>query len=472
MSPFFAVRNNSAMQIYERIAHTDYTDLSPLELPLAAQRFRAALADGTPMVVFFPGVQTIDGGIINGTPVLNSLNYKSHFLERHLGGREIYANGLQMMAVAYSPSAKRWVGGSWITHRYGRAGDARTYLDRPNDYFSADANIWTEQFLLPSLKNTHGQWLSLPEMEKRLSHLTFFGDSYGSIFAEQIANCLKQKMMKAGFTLQDISSLLRAVVLVAASNIPQRTSHAKGYQVGHYSGVYLEGNDDHFIQGSRAIGLSHARHMGRSLLLRTSTPVREQDYHPELAPLDFELKDATPYEVLPLPSEEITYDDRMKLPPLADSSLRFTRIHKGKGTEAEAHGIQVAFDVPQNYTLRVRLGPQTKLLRWHNTEKHQSGSYFGMGDQQHVVARALRNAVRLGQQGLPRSPEALLGTRAMPLVCHPNWLAHETAIQDRMDQLIPPRLAAMPLDDIAPELLTRRNMLLRGQHRPEYQSRS
>jgi hypothetical protein len=447
------------MQVYERVAHPDHTDLSPLALADAARSFRDALRENRPAVVFFPGVQTVEGGVIHGAPVIDSLNYKSHLLERHLGGGGIYGTGLKFFAVAYSPQATRWAGGSWIQHRYGRAGDARTFLEHPNDYFSGDANAWTEQFLLPSLKDDEGQWLALPEMQKRLSHVTFFGDSYGSIFAEQIANCLKQKLGKAGFAPKDISSLLRSIVLVAASNIPQRTSDAGGHQVGHYTGIYLEGNNDHFIQGSRAIRLSHAQQMGRSMFMPCSAPVREEDYHPTLPPLDFELNDAIPYQVLSAHDDDRAQDDRMNLPPLQESSLRFTRIHKGKGGEADAHGIRVSFDVPQNYTLRVRIGPETKLLRWHNTENHQSGSYFGMGDQQHVVARALRNAVRLGQQGLPRTPEAVLATRAMPIVCHSKWEGYETAIQDRMDQLIPLRMADMPLDDGVPELVSRRDVL-------------
>lgn len=439
-----------------------------------ARDFRESLSGNVPVVFFFPGVQTTDHTTINGKPVLNSLNYKSHFLERHLGGRAIYApspdcpQGMKLFTLTYSGDSRLWIAGSWIKHRYGRTGDARSFLSHPNDYFSKDANEWTENLLIPALQDDQGHWLPVHRMQVRLRHLTLFGDSYGSIFAEQIANCLQEKMKKSGISKADIARVLKSIVLVAASNIPQRTSDANGHQVGHYSGIYLEGNQDHFIHGSRHMNSTHFQRMGHSMMRgAASRPVKEEPYIEQWLK-DFSLNDSTPYTVLPLEENRNDHDDRMKLLPEEESSLAFTRIIKNKESGVRVEGIKVNFDVPENYTLRVRIGPQTRLLHWHNTERHQSGSYYGMGEQQHVVARALRNAVRLGMRGVARSPRALLETRAMPIVCHPDWQEWESAIQDRMDRVIGTRLNDMPVDQGRPDMMSRRGFLTLGIRNPGF----
>lgn len=465
------------MLFYQRIAYPNYSDLQAHDLADMARDFRDSLANHVPVVFFFPGVQTTDNSVINGKPVLNSLNYKSHFLERHLGGRGIYSpstdcpGGMKLFTLTYSNDSRLWMAGSWIKHRYGRTGDARSFLSRPNDYFSKDANEWTENLLIPALKDEEGKWLPVHKIQARLRHLTLFGDSYGSIFAEQIANCLQEKMKNAGISDTDIARVLKSIVLVAASNIPQRTSDANGYQVGHYSGIYLEGNQDHFIQGSRHMNSTHLQRMSRSMMRRTSHAVEEEPYVEQWLK-DFSLNDSTAYTILPHDEGRDGQDDRTKLPPEDKSSLAFTRVIKNKESGVRVEGIKVNFDVPENYTLRVRMGPQTKLLNWHNTERHQSGSYYGMGDQQHVVARTLRNAVRLGMTGGVRSPRALIETRAMPIVCHPDWAAWEGAIQDRMDRLITARMKDMSVDDGRPGMMSRRKIVTLGVSGSEPPSRS
>ena len=424
------------MKFFERVAHPNYSDLSPREdFAQLASEFRQSLVDGKPVVFFFPGVQTMDGAKINGTPVLKSLNYKSHVIEQHLGGKDIYATGLKMYGITYSEKARHWYSQTWIDHRSGRSGDARAYLAKPDDYFSQDANIFTETMLLPALKDDQGAWLSIPAMQDRLRHLTFFGDSYGSIFAEQIANCVKHKLRKASFAETDIEEVLSAIVLVAASNIPQRTEAAGKYQVGHYTGIYLEGRGDHFIGATRAYHTDHAYHLILSMMGRTSSLVTRKTSRDSSPPepiydANFVVNDATPYEVVEKSSTD-QEDDRLILPPLEKSTLAIDPVSNG-----QARGMLVQFDVPQNYTLTIHAGPDSETRHWGNAEKHQSLSYSAMGDQQHVVARALRNAVALGQAGVKRTPENLLQTRALPLVSKPDSHTLDTMVQDRMDQLM------------------------------------
>jgi hypothetical protein len=425
------------MKFFERVAHTDYSDLSPREdLAALTNDFRQSLIDGKPVVFFLPGVQTTDSAKINGTPVLKSLNYKSHVIEQHLGGKDIYATGLKMYGVTYSEEAKHWFMQQWVHHRYGRTDDARAFLNKPGDYFSQDANIFTETFLLPALKDEQGAWLGVAEMKGRLRHLTLFGDSYGSIFAEQVANCLKHKMRKASLEEEDIASVLSTIVLVAASNIPQRTEQAKEYQVGHYTGIYLEGRGDHFIGATRLpYQPNHAYHLTRSMMGKTSSLISQKTARASSPsePIDdttFVVNDATPYEIVEqMPDND--KDDRLLLPPLENNTLAIDPVSHNR-----ARGILVHFDVPQNYTLTIHAGPDSETRHWGNGEKHQSLSYSAMGDQQHVIARALRNAVTLGQAGIERTPENLLQIRALPLVSQPDNHTHDVMLQDRLDQLM------------------------------------
>ncbi|MBY0355769.1 MAG: hypothetical protein K2Q12_08590 [Rickettsiales bacterium] len=413
------------MQYYERTVFRNPADgssrLQPRDSASAAQSLHENLRLQRPAVCFFPGVQTIEGAVHHQQPAHESLDYKSHVIERHLGDVGVYDQGLRFFGVTYSRDAKFWRNNQWMTDHTGRTIDVMRYMRKPNDYFSRDAKDFADAMLLPVFKEGD-EWLPLPDIATRLRCLTFFGDSYGSIFAEQIANYLKFKL-KDDFTPPQINSLLSTIVLIAASNIPKRTADARKAQVGNYTGIYFEGKGDHFIQTVRNFGrIDHVPSILKSMGGKESSPVAA----PEVAT---DVSDSLPFETVPPPASPHKKFDEFSYPEA--TSLSMDSVAK-----SEARGMLVRFDVPQNYTYPVTIDGEVGWRHYANAQKHQSLSYSALGDQQYVLRRALRNAVQRGGHMHGVTPESLCTTPTPPLSRDPNHAAYEEAADRYTDQLL------------------------------------
>tara|TARA_B100001123_G_scaffold439773_1_gene577319 strand:- start:644 stop:1825 length:1182 start_codon:yes stop_codon:yes gene_type:complete len=173
-------------------------------------------------VFIFPGKNTLD--VVNFSVAGGYVK----MIERLLGGQQCYGQDLMIHCVTYSE----------LTPDMEKAG----LFQRPETHATADARQFAQHYLLPLLCENAGQLdpevQTLPVLQERMRHITFVGHSYGSMFLQEIANVLAQRMELAGYSAEDTKALLReGVGLAIASTAPMtpgvprfRTVTANSYE--------------------------------------------------------------------------------------------------------------------------------------------------------------------------------------------------------------------------------------------------
>ncbi len=426
------------MEAYQRIAHpyaTGCTEMQPREWSTVSHEVQDAIREGKPVAFFFPGIQTIDGAdTFPDQTARDSLDFKSSVLEKHLGDSKLYHQGLRFFTLTYSRDVfyYNFELRRRLQNASGRAGDAQQFLREPDYHYSQDAKDFARHTLVPLLK-TEDSTLEEPTflppqvMKQRLKLITFFADSYGSIFAEQVGHFLQREMRKdyqrrhaTKDSLPDeearIRDVLSSLVVVAASNIPERHERKVKGQAevvkNCFTGVYFEGRGDKMIdlaQGYSAKKLLERAptvwRTARSLFHKATAQQWQDSFHfSRLSPEQFAKRaaeEAAPYQ-----------------PDTRDRRITWHPVDKG----AVVH-----FDVPTQYDVVLRTGTGARGRHYANEDLHQTYSYTypfpGFRDHADLLGRVARNAVwrhqTLANNPAPVSAKWLMHQQSSPLRWHP-----------------------------------------------------
>lgn len=401
------------MEFHQRVAlHSGNTALAPRSAEELQEALASAVGRHEPILFFLPGVQTCDANPDDPTPQrgafkhqssIESLSLKSQVIERHLGDARLYRGPkkLNFFGLTYSREARWWdfTAKKWISDAAGRANDATRFLAKPNDYMSEDAKRFVETQLMPLLKDAEGALLPLQKMQAVLRLITFYGDSYGSIFSEQISNALHRELTKSGMPEKNVAEALKMIVSVCGANIPERNGHGKHSAANRFTGLYFEGRGDSFIAATRS---RTARVRQAATLLRSSLTPDGED--PSLQTK--KLKDNFTYR--PLRPEELEETIEQEAAPYRAPSFEQSAI----GFSSVKNGALVEFTVPRDYRVLLKHGEEMQARRYKNDERHQSYSYTyplpHHRDHADFLGRALQNAVMRHAHRRPVTWETLL----------------------------------------------------------------
>lgn len=212
-------------------------------------------------VVFFLG----DYLSVKGPEIHRFLNLKSQYVERALGGIEVLDN-TDIYTVSYNEPVGKVTKKVFdaaasvlskenpygeIMHKVskspalvGRSFHVLRYKQNPDVYFSQSAKQFAHEVLMPVIEQHCRAGLSHEEMlaavKRDFNRITFVSDSYGGIFAREIANCLKRDIPRSfpKIVEPEIKSLLQSIVHVGLANVVDAEKE------GDYTSVMVTGNHD------------------------------------------------------------------------------------------------------------------------------------------------------------------------------------------------------------------------------------
>ncbi len=90
------------------------------------------------------------------------------------------------------------------------------YYHRPDRHSSADAQQFVDTVLLPRLMRGQKHPFATV-IQHRMSALTFVSHSFGAVFAQEVANALRDRLAEHGYAERDIGRICRSAVLISTS---------------------------------------------------------------------------------------------------------------------------------------------------------------------------------------------------------------------------------------------------------------
>ena len=91
------------------------------------------------------------------------------------------------------------------------------YYKSPGSFVSTDAKQFVDEVLLPRLGLEGSHRPTAQNIIERLSRITFVTHSYGAIFAQQVANGLRQTLTERHYDRLEIDSVLHAGVVISTA---------------------------------------------------------------------------------------------------------------------------------------------------------------------------------------------------------------------------------------------------------------
>jgi hypothetical protein len=198
-----------------------------------------------PTVVYFPSTITTDGNNFS-TQVSNVGILATHLASSGQQPTDIftlsYTPNRWRDAVKEVRSTPQFIHAltSPSAVRQSRTRHVLAHKNGKYDHVSEDAKYFVHAVLLPALLDEQGHFPDCETLQNKLSHLTFCGHSYGTIFSKEIGTELKNELDKH-YETSDVKHALKHIILVAASNVSRFNSTER-----HFTGVYFESREDVF----------------------------------------------------------------------------------------------------------------------------------------------------------------------------------------------------------------------------------
>lgn len=109
-------------------------------------------------------------------------------------------------------------------------------------FVSADAKQFVDRVLVPRLFPNE-QRPSVVQLQERLSRITFVGHSYGTIFAQYVANALREELQGRGYNAADVADIVESGLLITTGGVTE-------LDVGtpQFSAIHARASNDSFIK--------------------------------------------------------------------------------------------------------------------------------------------------------------------------------------------------------------------------------
>lgn len=193
--------------------------------------------------VWHTRLEEVDHIDLSGKPVLclgGTANFKGNMkvstglvqlAEDTLGGREACdQEKVELYCVIYP-----------VAHRTDFFGHTHGYNADPHHYHTPQAKIFCDKMLTPLLKGEDGKLLPLRDLKKVCAKFNFFAYSYGTVFAQEIRNCLRDVFVDGGIANEDIRDLMANAFCMSLGPLGRLDVDKPE---GHFSGVHILSETD------------------------------------------------------------------------------------------------------------------------------------------------------------------------------------------------------------------------------------
>lgn len=191
-----------------------------------------AIDHGRKAVVCFGGTANVKGNNAVSQGLLQ-------LAEETLGGAAACAEGNVDLYCAVYP----------VAHRSRFFRDTHAYNADPQRFSTAGAKQFCQDFFVPSLQDEKGALLPMPELKKAFSRFNFFAYSYGTVFAQEMRNALRDHLKVNGVEQADMKSLLANTYCMSLGPLARLDVEKPE---GHFSGVHIISETDLSIRNKSA----------------------------------------------------------------------------------------------------------------------------------------------------------------------------------------------------------------------------
>lgn len=128
-----------------------------------------------------------------------------------------------------------------VAHRTDFFRYTHAYNADPHHYHTPQAQMFCDKVLAPLLKSEDGSLLPLRDLKKACAKFNFFAYSYGTVFAQEIRNCLRDLFVAGGVGNEDIRDLLANAFCMSLGPLGRLDVDKPE---GHFSGVHILSETD------------------------------------------------------------------------------------------------------------------------------------------------------------------------------------------------------------------------------------
>lgn len=159
--------------------------------------------------------------------------------EETLGGKDACVDGNVDLYCAVYP----------VAHRTRFFRDTHAYNADPQRFATDGAKQFCNDYLAPSLHDDKGALLPMPELKKAFAKFNFFAYSYGTVFAQEIRNSLRDHLKENGLDNAAVKSLLANTYCMSLGPLARLDVEKPE---GHFSGVHIISETDLSIRNKSA----------------------------------------------------------------------------------------------------------------------------------------------------------------------------------------------------------------------------